>query len=76
VTEFHSDKVNSLYRITKFYCGKHFVFKFVILKLMVPCDRDLLGQTVYISVFHRLTRTSRFIEQSDRVSSGHATSVN
>jgi len=30
VTELHSDKVNSLYRISEYYVDKHFVFKFVI----------------------------------------------
>jgi len=45
------------------------------LELMVHCDRDLVGQAIYETVCQRLTRTSRFIKQSDRVSLGQATSI-
>jgi len=41
---------------------------------MVRSDRYLTSH-FYETVWHKLTRTSRFIEQSDRVLLGQATSV-
>jgi len=41
---------------------------------MVHNDRDLTSH-FYETVCHKLIRTSRFIEQCDRVLLGHATSV-
>jgi len=42
---------------------------------MVQGDRDLVGQAIYVSICQRLTRTSHFKKQSDRISLGQATSV-
>jgi len=46
------------------------------LELTVQGDKALVGKAIYVSVCQRLSRTSLFIKQSDRVSLGQATSVN
>jgi len=52
------------------------MFKFIILELMFHFDKVLMGQAIYKIVCQRLPRTSRFVEQSDKISWGQATSVN
>jgi len=47
VTEFHSDKINSCYRMTKCSCNKYFVSKFVVLGLRVHFDKVFIGHVIY-----------------------------
>jgi len=76
VTELHSDKINLLYIMTEFYCDKYIkICPNLSSRTYGSVWQGFGGQAIYETVCQRLTRTSRFIKQSDRVSLGQDTSV-
>jgi len=64
VTEFHSDKSNSCYRMTKCYCNKYFVSKFVFLGLRVHFDKVFIGQVIYKTTWQILVGICQFTKKS------------
>jgi len=64
VTEFHSDKINSCYRMITCYCNKYFVSKFVFLGLRVHFDKVFIGQVIYETAWQTLVGIRQFTKQS------------